>query len=405
MRMTITRWFLWGAGLAVVASIAGTVLMPKWFDGAQADTTAAAPAQAIPVSVAVVEPRDVTVWQEFSGRLEAVDRVELRSRVAGAIRSVHFREGALVEKGDLLVAIDPAPFEAAVAQAEAVVSAAEARVELTKLELERGRRLAASRTVSQSDLDQRLSAHHEAEASLRSAKAALQSARLDLGYTDIRAPISGRVGQLEITAGNLVAAGAGSPILTRLVSVDPIYASFNIDERFVTLALSQLPATETGAPAVEQIPVQISTADENATPIKGHLQLIDNEIDTASGTVRARAVIDNAGGRLIPGQFVRVRVGQPRPERQLMISERAVGTDQDKKFVLVVDAANTLAYRQVTLGPSTEGMRIVESGLEAGERIVVNGLQRVRPGVLVEPQVATAEPTEQTIAEADGSKR
>ncbi|WP_163263960.1 efflux RND transporter periplasmic adaptor subunit [Chelativorans alearense] len=405
MKMSITRWLLWGAGLAVVASIAGTVLMPKWFDGAQADTTAAAPAQAVPVSVAVVEPRDVTVWQEFSGRLEAVDRVELRSRVAGAIQSVHFREGALVEKGDLLVAIDPAPFEAAVAQAEAVVSAAEARVELTKLELERGRRLAASRTVSQSDLDQRLSAHHEAEASLRSAKAALQSARLDLGYTDIRAPISGRVGQLEITAGNLVAAGAGSPVLARLVSVDPIYAGFNIEERFVTRALSQLPTTETGAPAVEQIPVQISTADENATPIKGRLQLIDNEIDTASGTVRARAVIDNPDGRLIPGQFVRVRVGQPRPERQLMISERAVGTDQDKKFVLVVDAANTLAYRQVTLGPSTEGMRIVESGLEAGERIVVNGLQRVRPGALVEPQVATAETTEQTMAEADGSKR
>jgi len=403
MKKFAPRRLLWGVGLVLAASVAGAALYTSLpGGGAQAETSAAAPeaAPAIPVSVATVEAREVTIWQEFSGRLEAVDRVEVRSRVAGAIQSVHFREGALVKKGDLLVTIDPAPFEAAVARAEAQVEAAQARVELAKLELERGRKLVASRTVSQSDLDQRLSASHEAEATLRSAEAALQSARLDLGYTQVKAPIAGRAGRLDITSGNLVAAGAGSPVLTTLVSVDPIYASFDVDEELVAHALAQLPATKNGAPAVDRIPVQIGTANDEGTPITGHLQLINNEVDTASGTVRVRAVIDNPDGRLIPGQFVRVRMGEPKPERQLMISERAIGTDQDKKFVLVVDAENKLAYRQVTLGAATDGLRIVESGLEPGERIVVNGLQRVRAGAVVDPQVVAMVPEEQALATA-----
>lgn len=400
MKKTVVRRLLWGAGVVIFVSIAGAAVLTRSLDGAKADTTVAIGApQAIPVAVATVEPRSVTLWREYSGRLEAVERVEVRSRVAGAIQSVHFREGALVKEGDLLVTIDQAPYKAAVAQAEAVVAAAEARVELTKLELERGRKLAASRTVSQSDLDQRLSAYHQAEADLRSAQAALQSARLDLEHTEIRAPVAGRIGALEITVGNLVAAGAGSPVLTRLVSVDPIYASFSIDEEFVTQALAELPATGNGTPAIEQIPVEVST--DGGAPIRGHLQLVDNEVDAASGTVRVRAVIDNPDGRLLPGQFVRVRVGEPKPEEELMISDRAIGTDQDKKFVLVVGADNTVGYREVKLGASAEGMRIIESGLEPGERIVVNGLQRVRPGALVAPQIADAEPaTEQALADS-----
>ncbi|PRD45862.1 efflux transporter periplasmic adaptor subunit [Phyllobacterium phragmitis] len=401
MTIFTPRRLLWGVGLALAASVAGTALYTDLPGRAQAESSAAAaPAPAIPVSVATVEPRDVILWQEFSGRLEAVDRVEVRSRVAGAIQSVHFREGALVKKGDLLVTIDPAPFEAAAARAEAQVESARARVDLTRLELERGRKLVASRTVSQSDLDQRLSASHEAEASLRSAEAALQSAHLDLGYTEVRAPIAGRAGSFEITTGNLVAAGSGSPVLTTLVSVDPIYASFDVDEEFVARALAQLPAGKNGAPAVEQIPVQIGTASDAGTPISGHLQLINNEVDTASGTVSVRAVFENPDGRLIPGQFVRVRMGEPKAERQLMISERAIGTDQDKKFVLVVDADNKLAYRQVTLGASAEGLRIVESGINSGERIVINGLQRVRAGAVVEPQAVAMAPDKQALATA-----
>ena len=400
---TAARRLLLGAGIAIIVLSSGALVATNFMEGANAESSAPAAPQAMPVSVAVVEARDVMTWQEFSGRLEAVDRVEVRSRVAGAVQEVHFREGAFVEKGDLLVTIDPAPYAAAVAQAEAVVAAAKARVELTRLELERGRKLAENRTVSQSDLDQRLSAYHEAEASLTSAEAALQSARLDLGYTEIHAPISGRVGKLEITVGNLVAAGANSPVLASLVSVDPIYASFNVGEDFVARALAELPTGPSGVPAVEQIPVEISTT--GGEPIRGKLQFIDNHVDTASGTIRVRAVFDNPEGRLIPGQFVRVRLGEPEAKPELVISERAVGTDQDKKFVFVIDAENKVAYRQITLGSAAEGLRIVENGLEPGERIVVNGLQRVRPGVLVDPQLVAMSPAEQTVAGTDTALR
>lgn len=401
MQTTTARRLLLGAGLTLIVSISAGVPAVKFLqvNGAKAESSAPAAPQAMPVSVAVVEPRDVMTWQEFSGRLEAVDRVALRSRVAGAIKAVHFREGSLVKEGDLLVSIDSAPYAAAVAQAEAVVAAAKARVELTRLELERGRKLAENRTVSQSDLDQRLSAHHEAEASLRSAEAALQAAQIDLGHTEIRAPISGRAGKIEITEGNLVAAGAGSPVLTSLVSVDPIYASFNVSEDFVSHALAELPAGPSGVPAVDLIPVEISVAE--GEPIRGELQFVDNHVDTATGTIRARAVFGNPEGRLIPGQFVRVRLGEPNPQPELVISERAVGTDQDKRFVFVVDGDNKVAYRQVTLGPTTEGLRIIKDGLAAGERIVVNGLQRVRPGALVDPQPVAMSPAAQTVAGAD----
>lgn len=385
MKSIITRRLLAGAGLGVVASIAAAAVVIDRSDNAEAGPAAAAPAPAMPVSVATVEAQDVTTWQEFSGRLEAVDRVDLRSRVAGAILSVNFREGAFVKKGDLLVTIDPAPYETAVAEAEAQVSAAQARVELTKLELDRGRKLIESRTVSQSALDQRLSAYHEATAALRSAKAALQSAQLDLGYTEIRAPISGRAGKLQITVGNLVAAGAGSPVLTTLVSTDPIYASFDVSEQVLSRALAELPSGDGGMRPIERIPVEIETAGAGK-PIRGHLQFVDNRVDTGSGTVDVRAVFDNPDGLLIPGQFVRVRIGQPEPEPQLLISERAVGTDQDKRFVLVVGEHNKLDYRQVSLGDWVDGLRVVTNGLKPGDRIVVDGLQRVRPGAVVDPQ-------------------
>jgi multidrug efflux system membrane fusion protein len=397
--MTIfgSRRLLAGAGLGVVLSLAAATTLIDGSNDARAGANAAPEPAAIPVSVATVKLQDVTTWQEFSGRLEAVDRVDLRSRVAGAIQSVNFREGALVKKGDVLVTIDPAPFEATVAQARAQVSAAEARVELTKLELDRGRKLVASRTVSQSDLDQRMSAYHEATASLRSAEAALQSAELDLGYTEIRAPIAGRIGKHQVTVGNLVAAGAGSPVLSTLVSVDPIYVGFDVNEEVVARILSELPSGATGERATENIPVEMET-EGDSTSVRGHLQFIDNRVDTASGTVQLRAVFDNPDGLLLPGQFVRVRIGQPKPEPRLLISERAVGTDQDKKFVLVVDPQNKLDYRQIVLGDWADGLRIVRTGLKPGDRIVVNGLQHVRPGAVVTPESVAMASVEQPAA-------
>jgi multidrug efflux system membrane fusion protein len=298
-----------------------------------------------------------------------------------------------VKQGDLLITIDPAPFAAEVERSEAQVAAAQARVALTKSELERGRQLWDSRTVSQRELDQRVNAQGEAEANLRAAQAALQSNRLNLGYTEVRAPVAGRVGKLEITVGNLVAAGPGAPVLTTLVSVDPIYASFSADEEVVMRALKLLGADASAHTQVDRIPVELSTVTSNGTPFRGRLQLIDNQVDSRSGTVRVRAVFDNADGRLMPGQFARLRMGQAKTEPALMVNERAIGTDQDKKFVLVVDDASKAEYREVTLGASVDGLRVVTSGLKSGERIVVNGLQRVRPGALVAPQTANMDLT------------
>jgi multidrug efflux system membrane fusion protein len=242
-----------------------------------------------------------------------------------------------------------------------------------------------------------MSAYHEAAASLRSAEAALQSAELDLGHTEIRAPISGRIGKHQVTVGNLVAAGAGSPVLSTLVSVDPIYVGFDVNEEAVARILSELPSGATGERATENIPVEMETEGDGA-PIRGHLQFIDNRVDTASGTVQLRAVFDNPDGSLLPGQFVRVRIGQPKPEPQLLISERAVGTDQDKKFVLVVDPQNKLDYRQIVLGGRADGLRIVRTGLKPGDRIVVNGLQHVRPGAVVAPEPVAMASIEQPAA-------
>lgn len=379
-------------GSVAVAAVLGTLYgLPE--TRAHAEKPAAAAPAAVAVSVATVEPRDARLFETFSGRLEAVERVEVRSRVAGAIKAIHFREGALVREGELLVSIDPEPFEAEVAEAEAQVAAAQARVELARNELERGQRLWTSRTVSQRDLDERVNGQRAAEAALRAVEAKLTSAKLNLSYTRVRAPVSGRVGKSEITVGNLVAAGPGAPVLTTLVSVDPIYASFNADEATVSRALAGLGTGADVSEQLDRIPVLMTTSAGGA-PVEGRMQLVDNQVDVRTGTVRVRARFANADGRLLPGQFARLEMGQPVSEPALLVSERAVGTDQDKKFVFVVDAANTAVWREVTLGAPVDGLRVVTSGLKAGERIVVNGLHRVRPGAPVAPQSVPMRVTE-----------
>ena len=358
----------------------------------------------MPVSVAAVEQRDIAIWKEFSGRLEAVERVEVRPRVSGQIQAVHFREGDLVKQGDKLITIDPAPFAAAVAGAEAQVAAAEARVALAKNDLDRASQL-SERTLTQRDLDQRVNASREADASLRSAQASLQSARLNLDWSEVRAPVSGRVGKIEVTVGNLVGDGPTAPVLTTLVSVDPIYASFNADETVVLNALKDIGAGMQSHSQVERIPVRMSTINTDGRIVTGQLQFIDNQVDAKSGTVRVRAKFANKDGSLIPGQFARLQMGQAKAEPAVAIDERAIGTDQDKKFVLVVGDDNKANYREVSLGPITDGMRIITAGLKAGERIVVNGLQRVRPGALVAPQMVSmgVRPNDQAQNEGTGS--
>jgi multidrug efflux system membrane fusion protein len=396
---------LLGAGVALAVTAGGAALIPSLhYNGAHAENPApqAAP-QAVPVSVATVEQRDTAIWSEFSGRLEAVDRVEVRPRVSGQIQAVHFREGELVKQGDKLITIDPAPFSAMVAGAEAQVAAAEARVALAKNDLERANQL-SERVMSARDLDQRTNAHREAEANLRGALASLETARLNLGYTEVRAPVSGRVGKLEVTVGNLVGEGPTAPVLTTLVSVDPIYASFNADETVVLNALKALGGGLQANAQVERVPVRMKTITSEGKGTSGSLQFIDNQVDARSGTVRVRARFPNPDGALIPGQFARLSMGQPKNEPAVAIDERAIGTDQDKKFVLVVDAANKAVYREVSLGPTADGMRIITTGLKPGERIVVNGLQRVRPGAVVAPQMVSMDgkPAQQA-QNADGT--
>ncbi|WP_442504263.1 efflux RND transporter periplasmic adaptor subunit [Marinivivus vitaminiproducens] len=388
MTKIASRSRLWGAGLTILsaAAIGGGAVFLQARHIAQADSAAETQPQATPVSIATVESRNASTWNAFSGRLEAVERVEVRSRVAGAVLAAHFREGALVKAGDLLVTIDPAPFQAEVDRAKAEVTSAEARVTFAQSELERGRKLYGTRAVSASTLDERTNAQREAEAALQAARAALQSAQLNLDYTQVRAPVSGRVGKIEITQGNLIAAGPNAPVLTTLVSTDPIYASFNADEAIVVRALADLPVTADGVRPIDLIPVRMGTVTSPDGAYTGQLQLIDNQVDAASGTVRVRAEFANPDGKLIPGQFARIEMGQSVTEPLLAINERAVGTDQDKRFVLVVDDANHAVYREVKLGTSLDGLRVVTDGLAAGERIVVNGLQRIRPGAVLAPE-------------------
>jgi membrane fusion protein, multidrug efflux system len=385
VQFTARRGLLAAATLAAFVAVTGGAL---YLRSSSAETRAAATASAAPsatpVPVATLVETEVAVWDEFSGRLEAVERVDVRSRVAGAVQAVHFAEGALVKRGDLLITIDPAPYAAEAEHAQAQVAAAQAHVSYTTSEQARAQRLWNERAIAQRELDERANARQEADANLRAAQAALQSARLNLGYTQVRAPVSGRVGRLEITVGNLVAAGPGAPVLTTLVSVDPIYASFDADEQAVVRALKDMK---------QGIPVEMETALNGSAPIRGRLQLIDNQVNAKSGTVRVRAVFDNKDGSLIPGQFAKLRLGRAKTAPAVLVSERAVGTDQNKKFVMVVGDDNRAVYREVTLGGTANGLRIVAAGLAPGERIVVNGLQRVRPGALLAPQPVASQPT------------
>lgn len=350
---------------------------------AQADTppAAAAAPTATPVEVAEVSRQTIIDWQDYSGRLEAVDRVEIRPLVSGTLTAVHFRDGARVKKGDVLFTIDPRPYAAEVERAQAQLAAAETRAGYTATELARGQRLAADNAIAKRDLDEKQNAAREAAAQVQAAQAALTAAKLNLEYTRITAPVSGRISRAEVTEGNIVAAGAGTTPLTTLVSMDRIYAAFDVDEQSFLKYVN--PARAAGG---EPVPVFLGLADEEGHSRRGTVASVDNRLDTSSGTIRVRAVFDNADGLLLPGLYARIRLGGGAPREAVLIDERAIGTDQDKRFVLVVDETNRTAYREVRLGARQSGLRIVENGLNAGERIVVSGLQRTRPGDTVAPK-------------------
>lgn len=332
-----------------------------------------------PVTAAAVIERQVSETEEFSGRLEAVERVDIRSRVGGYVVSSNFTPGSMVKKGDLLFVIDPRPFQAEASRAEAAAGSARARADLAKLELARAERLLADKAIAQREVDEKASGLKELDANVRAAQASLAAARLNLGYTRVLSPINGRVSKAEVTPGNLV---DGAVILTSVVSNNPIYASFDGDEQ-TYLRVARV--AQKGAPVM----VKVGLANEEGFPHIGKLEFVDNTLDAKTGSVRMRATFDNSDNTLVPGLFARVQLGggDEAKKSAVLISERAVGTDQNRKFVYVVKGDSTAEYRAVTLGPMIDGLRVVRSGVKPGEKIVVNGLQRVQPGAPVTAQI------------------
>ncbi|MDR3411548.1 MAG: efflux RND transporter periplasmic adaptor subunit [Formivibrio sp.] len=392
MTQSRKRFVLTAASAAVLIAIGSFAALHVYANNAK-NPPVTAP-QAMAVEVATVVSRNITDWQSYSGRLEAVDRIEIRPLVSGTLTAVHFKDGALVNKGDVLFSIDPRPYAAEVNRAKAQLEAAQARAAYTASDLARSERLLADNAVSQRDHDEKQNAAREAAANLQAAQAALDSARLNLGYTQITAPVSGRVSRAEVTEGNVVAAGASSQPLTTLVSVAHIYASFDVDEQSFLKFIN--PARSRKGEAGAVVPAFLGLADETGFPREGRISSVDNRLDTSSGTIRVRAVFDNPDGLLLPGLYARVRLGSSTPHQALLIDEKAIGTDQDKRFVLVLDENNRTAYRQVQVGALQDGLRVIERGLTAGERIVVNGLQRTRPGEVIKPidvAMTTAVPT------------
>src|SRR5499427_2353171 len=338
-----------------------------------------------PVSVAAAIEKQIIETDEFPGRIEAVEQVEVRARINGYIQSVNFRPGAEVKKGDLLFLIDPRPFEAQVASAESGLASTRAQLELARTELARNEQMLADRATSKREYDDAATRVRTFAAQVRAGEAALTTARLNLSYTRITAPVNGRVSKAEITVGNLVQGEVpNSPVLTTVVSTNPVYASFEADE---AAYLKYIGKARGGA-----LTVAIGLADEDGFPHSGRLEFVDNRVDRQSGTVRMRAVVDNKNGRFTPGLFARVRLGDTTtPKNSVLVADRAIGTDQSKRFVLVVNGDSKAQYREVKIGRAINGLRVIESGLKPGEMIVVNGLQRVRPGAPVTPQTVPME--------------
>lgn len=345
----------------------------------RAPVATVAPAAA-KVSVAKVLEQPVNEWDEFTGRLEAPETVEIRPRVSGQIDQVAFTEGALVKKGDVLFQIDPRPFQAEVRRLEAQLQQARANSTRSGNEAQRGQRLLTSNAISAELADSRSSAAQEAKAGVDAIQAQLDLARLNLSFTHVTSPISGRVSRADITAGNIVTADV-TP-LTSVVSTDKVYAYFDADER-VYLKYTDLARKGKRG---QTTPVFLGLSNESDNPHQGQMNFVDNQVNPKTGTIRGRAVFDNTDGQFTPGLYARLKLVGSGTYSAVLINDEAVGTDLGKKFVLVMGADNKPEYRSVELGPKLEGLRIVRSGLTKDDVIVVKGLQRVRPGLPVDPE-------------------
>ncbi len=343
---------------------------------------------AMPVQTIVMAETAAQIWNEFPGRLEAVDMVELRPQVSGTIKEIKFEDGQMVNAGDVLFVIDTRAYEAEIAQIRADLQASKNQYELARKELKRAQELITTGAIPKRTYDERLNAELVSKSAVASAEARLKRAQLNLDYAHVKAPISGRVSRAEITAGNLVEAGPNAPVLTTIVSSDGIYAGFDVDEQTYLRYYARKSEKEEEDKSAPVIPVKLALQSAPDAAYEGKIHSFDNKIDTASGTIRARAYFKNDDGMLLPGMFVSVRLGSPENKTALLVPERAVGTDQDRKFVYVVGPDNTVAYREVSLGESIDGSRVVISGLKAGDQVITDGIMKIQPGMPVAPQAA-----------------
>ena len=341
--------------------------------------------QAPAVSVANVISERITEWDEFTGRLEAPQSVSLRPRISGYVESIQFKEGSLVKAGDVLFQIDDAAYKAEVKRLTATLADVNSQLKLAKSTFKRANELSSNKAISQEVFDSRSAELEQARARLRSTSAALEVAKLNLGYTKVKAPITGRVSRALITKGNLVK--EADTILTTLVSVEKVYAYFDADEQ-TYLKYMKL-AKEGKRPSSRDVknPVYLALANDQGYPHEGYIDFVDNQINPATGTIRGRAVFDNAKGDFIPGMFARLKLVGSASYDGILVDDKAINTDLKNKYVLVIDAENKAQYRGVQLGEKLNGLRIVKSGLKAGEQIIVNGLQRVRPGSPTQPSI------------------
>jgi multidrug efflux system membrane fusion protein len=342
------------------------------------------------VTVAKVISKRIKDWDEYTGRFQAIDTVEIRPRVSGYVEQVLFREGQFVKKDDLLVIIDPRPYQADYDRAKAGLELAKSQQQLAGLEAARVQKLKDSGAVSREELDERLSNLNQQQASVAAAKAALDNAALQLSFTKVRAPFDGRASRAEVTRGNLVTGGNnGGTLLTTVVSVDPIYVYFEGDEN-AYLHYNEL-ARQGQRPSSRDAknPVRVGLSNEQGFPHEGYMDFVDNQLDVHTGTIRARAVLENKQSQFTPGMFARVQLLGSGEYDAILIEDRAVGTDQSQSFVLVLGPDNKLEYRAIQPGRIVDGMRIVRQGLKPDDVVVVSGLQRVRPGAQVKPNMTT----------------
>ena len=357
-------------------------------------TGAPDPAGPPPPEVTVATPlqREVTDWDPYTARLDAVQVVEVRARVSGYLESVNFEEGAILNEGDLLYVIDPRPYEAEHDRSQAEADRAEARVRLAESQLERAQRLFKSKTIAEEELDSRTEERREASATLQAARAAVEQARLDVEFTHIRAPIAGRIGRTLVTPGNLVSGGnENSTLLTTIVSLDPIYAYLTADEQAYLRYMRLDQAGERPSSRQVHNPVRLRLADEKEFSREGYMDFVDNRIDPGTGTLMGRAVFSNSDHTLVPGMFAELQLLGRGPYSALLIPDEAVVFDQAQKLVFVLDADNVAQRRFVETGRLHFGLRVVASGLSPGDRIVINGVQRVRAGDPVKPVTGTIE--------------